>query len=286
MIARKSFLLLALLFGGVPSNLGFQSMRSPRNNNIISQTQNVVVLRSQSSASTAEPSSSYGDRRIKTRSRKVPSASYRSYKSPQGQEWINKSIEYYTKVMRKTEDESTSLISSKDERSRTAKRLYHAIQQVRSGNLNRAEHIYRRTISDIQKEDGGCANAELATTTLLLALVLQRMDNIQEARMVFHRFFRKVATSPHEEHDSCTQCTCTAKVLGAYALFEMKFGSVHRSIEVARQATQFDSELSTLFSWKQFRDIKRKRPPSVKRNAPTNAAPVVAELKKAVNLSP
>lgn len=65
--------------------------------------------------------------------------------------------------------------ASSDDQSRTAKRLYHAIQQIRSGNLNRAESIYRKTIRDINQmvsDDEGCRNAELATTTLLLALVL------------------------------------------------------------------------------------------------------------------
>ncbi|KAL7527063.1 hypothetical protein ACHAWF_006564, partial [Thalassiosira exigua] len=135
-------------------------------------------------------------------------------------------------------------------------RLYYAIQQVRSGNLSKAENIYRLTIRDIQKlaaeEEGECRNAELATTTLLLALVLQKMGDIGEARLVFHRFFKQAINMV--ENDPLTECACTAKVLGAYALFEMKFGSVHRSIEVARRASQFDDGLSKLFDWKQFRE--------------------------------
>lgn len=93
------------------------------------------------------------------------------------------------------------------QQSLTAKKLYHAIQQARSGNLNRAENIYRRTLEDIKNNsEDGCSNAELATTTLLLALVLQRMGDIGEASLVFHRFFRR-------EKDSLTECKCTAKVL-------------------------------------------------------------------------
>lgn len=182
-------------------------------------------------------------------------SSYSRYQSPRGQEWIKKSIEYYTKVMR---IEDSPMSRKSHEQSRTAKRLYHAIQQVRSGNLNRAENIYRKTIRDINDlaDTDECNNAELATTTLLLALVLQRMDNIGEARMVFHRFFRTVMSSA-EKHP-ISECACTGKVLGAYALFEMKFGSIHRSIEVARRATQFDGDLSVLFEWKQFREAKHK----------------------------
>lgn len=74
--------------------------------------------------------------------------------------------------------------------------------------------------------------------------------------MVFHRFFRTAVSvtevDPHHE------CRCTAKVLGAYALFEMKHGSIHRSVELARRAMHFDGELSKLFDWKQFRDAKKK----------------------------
>jgi len=177
-----------------------------------------------------------------------------AYVGPSGQEWISRSIEYYTKIMR---HDSVSEAVSTEEQSRTAKKLYHAIQQVRSGKLERAENIYRRTIQDIRRidQEEGCRNAELATTTLLLALVLQRMNNIPEARRVFHRFFRtaveKVKEEPHE-------CLCTAKVLGAYSLFEMRFGSIHRSFEIARQAIQFDSSLSKILDWKQFRDARTK----------------------------
>ena len=149
--------------------------------------------------------------------------------------------------------------------SRTAKKLYHAIQQVRSGNLSRAENIYRKTIEDIQKisreHDEECINAELATTTLLLALVLQRMGNTAEARLVFHRFFRSAMQTA--EKDPYTECVCTAKVLGAYALFEMKYGSVRRSIEVARRAAHFDNDLSKVLTWKRFRDAERKIVPRI-----------------------
>ena len=146
--------------------------------------------------------------------------------------------------------------ASSDEQSRTAKRLYHAIQQIRSGNLNRAESIYRKTISDLKQmasDEDDCRAAELATTTLLLALVLQRMGNVQETRLVYHRFFRKAM-----EKDPSAECACTAKVLGAYAKFEMKYGSEVRSYEVARRATQFDEDQSKLLRWKQFRDAKER----------------------------
>mmetsp|Transcript_36213 Transcript_36213/g.65205 ORF Transcript_36213/g.65205 Transcript_36213/m.65205 type:complete len:480 (-) Transcript_36213:81-1520(-) len=265
MLVKISFLLMTLLIKGVPSTFGFQS-RSP-NENFSPRYQ---------SPSTLPTTNFIQPRYNEERGMRTPtSVSYSSSQGPQGQEWINKSVEYYTKVMR-VEGRPLSA-SNRDEQSRIAKRLYHAIQQVRSGNLNRAEHIYRKTIQDINNEDG-CHNAELATTTLLLALVLQRMDNIGEARMVFHRFFRTAMSTT--EKDPFHECACTGKVLGAYALFEMRFGSVHRSIEVARRAMQFDGKLSKLFDWKQFRDAKQKISPSLRKDHNHNATPCsfVAEV--------
>jgi len=237
MLVNISFMLMTLVIQGVPSSLGFQSRSLFKNHRA------------------SHPSGLVTDNSISPKYEKnsnVRATTSVSYRSPQGQEWIDKSVEYYATVMR-TERGSSST-SSEEKQSLIAKRLYHAIQQVRSGNLSRAEHIYRKTIRDINED--GCSNADLATTTLLLALVLQRMGNIGEARMVFHRFFRTAMRSA--EKDPYHQCHCTGKILGAYALFEMRHGSVHRSFELARRASQFDETLSVILSWKQFRDAEKK----------------------------
>lgn len=188
MIAKKSFLLLlALVINGAEALLSSSS--APQH------------------ARFSTPHVRAAERSVRAPSSTALSSS--TYQGPQGQEWIQKSIEYYTKVMR-MEDPSSSQLSG-NEQSRVAKRLYYAIQQVRSGNLSKAENIYRLTIRDIQKlaaeEEGECRNAELATTTLLLALVLQRMDNIGEARLVFHRFFKQAINMA--ENDPFTECACT-----------------------------------------------------------------------------
>mmetsp|Transcript_13859 Transcript_13859/g.23650 ORF Transcript_13859/g.23650 Transcript_13859/m.23650 type:complete len:340 (-) Transcript_13859:487-1506(-) len=246
MISKKSYLLMTLLvFQQVSPNFSFQSISHNKSSQIHSRHPSALpsTVSIKPRHETVHPSK-----------KRAPPTSQHSSKFPQGQEWIKKSIEYYTIVMRN--NGASPSTSSKDEQSRLAKRLYHAIQQVRSGNLSRAENIYRKTIDDIRNE-GNCANAELATTTLLLALVLQRMDNIGEARMVFHRFFLQAVD--HIQKYPVHECACTARVLGAYALFEMRFGSVHRSIEIARRAKQFDNGLSVLFTWKQFRDAKKKK---------------------------
>ena len=187
----------------------------------------------------------------------------RARAGPEGEEWVAASVAYYAKVMRKHRGEALSPSLESAAEARLAFRLYHAIRQVQGGHLSRAEHIYRRTLRDIQREgEDGCSNAALATTTLLLALVLQRMGEVGEARLVFHRFFRTAmrtrrAAAASGEHED-RECACTGKVLGAYALFEMRHGSVHRSVEVARRAAQFDGQLATLFTWKQFRDARRR----------------------------
>jgi tetratricopeptide (TPR) repeat protein len=165
-----------------------------------------------------------------------------------GQEWIDASIEYYTKIMRGQEQHG-----AKDRR--TASKLYFALQNIRQGRYHRAEAVYRRALDEIERlnEDGQCENAKLASTTLLLALVLQRMGDIQEARNVFHKFFRFAMMETKQ--GPITECACSAKVLGAYALFEMKHGSKKKSLHLARQATNFDQSLSKLFDWKPFKEV-------------------------------
>jgi tetratricopeptide (TPR) repeat protein len=165
-----------------------------------------------------------------------------------GQEWIDASIEYYTKIMRGQEQHG-----GKDRR--TASKLYFALQNIRQGRYHRAEAVYRMALDEIERlnEDGQCENAKLASTTLLLALVLQRMGDIQEARNVFHKFFRFAMKDTKQ--GPITECACSAKVLGAYALFEMKHGSKKKSLHLARQATSFDQSLSKLFDWKPFKEV-------------------------------
>ena len=66
------------------------------------------------------------------------------------------------------------------------------------------------------------------------------------------------------ETDPFSECACTAKVLGAYAMFEMNYGSEVRSYEVARRATQFDEDQSKLVAleaicWYETCTILRKK---------------------------
>ena len=109
-----------------------------------------------------------------------------------------------------------------------------------------------------EDEEEGCDHAKLAVTTLLLALHLQRNkeENYrQNTRSVFLNFFRKVTSEQPEDH----KCACTAKVLQAFALFEMKQGNELKSYEIVQKAIQLDPELTPVLNWKQFRNAKARR---------------------------
>eukprot|EP00565_Helicotheca_tamesis_P009142 CAMPEP_0185730626 /NCGR_PEP_ID=MMETSP1171-20130828/10519_1 /TAXON_ID=374046 /ORGANISM="Helicotheca tamensis, Strain CCMP826" /LENGTH=256 /DNA_ID=CAMNT_0028399717 /DNA_START=192 /DNA_END=965 /DNA_ORIENTATION=+ len=175
-------------------------------------------------------------------------------------EWVDRSIRYYSTVMReqqRTDKAHMGLLGDGTE-DRTyvdmACRHYFALRKIKRGELRHAESIYRRTIQEIMdedSEDGGCDHARLAVSTLLLALLMQRMRDVKGTRSVFNNFFR-VAVIENGEKD----CACSAKVLQAYALFEMKQGHSIKSLELVTRAVQMDERLKPVLEWKQFRDVK------------------------------
>lgn len=178
-------------------------------------------------------------------------------------EWISRSVEYYSKVMREERRRNIGQVQTVDWESveyqedfhQLAKKHYFALRKIKSGQHRHAEIIYRRIIHELMKEDGvddhHCDHAKLAVTTLLLALHLQRMGNVKQTRSVFLNFFRVVVL----HSDAETECACSAKVLGAYALFEMKQGNSMKSLEIAQRAVQFDPSLEPVLQWKMFRDV-------------------------------
>lgn len=99
-----------------------------------------------------------------------------------------------------------------------AQRHYFALRKIKSGHLEHAESIYRRIIDEIKNHEGGCDHAKLAVSTLLLALLLQRRGDVKATRSVFLQFFKAAVI---ENQDEEKECACSAKVLQAYALFEM-----------------------------------------------------------------
>ena len=135
-----------------------------------------------------------------------------------------------------------------------ATKHYYARFLIKNGKLTLAEKIYRRIINELEAEDSeeNCDHAKLAVSTLLLALHMQRYDDVKATRAVFVNFFRRVALT--KEDDDEVKCSCSAKVLQAYALFEMKNGHSAKSLEIIQKAVRMDEELRPVLEWKQFRD--------------------------------
>lgn len=171
--------------------------------------------------------------------------------------WVNSSVEYYSKVMREERRKGLGQVSQnqnpvqQEEFILMAKRHYFALRKIKDGKPFHAEQIYRKIIDELShEEDGTCDHAKLAVTTLLLALLLQRLGDFEETRSVFLHFFR---ISILNQEDG-KECACSAKVLQAYALFEMKRGNPLKSLELVKRAIQFDKSLAPVLQWKQFRD--------------------------------
>mmetsp|Transcript_14109 Transcript_14109/g.21152 ORF Transcript_14109/g.21152 Transcript_14109/m.21152 type:complete len:281 (-) Transcript_14109:46-888(-) len=174
-------------------------------------------------------------------------------------EWIERSTAYYSTIMRNESRRARGQIKSNTLESHRsnfvmAKKLYFARNKIKSGSLSQAEIIYRKLIDELMEDDDEeCDHAQLAISTLLLALLLQRKQNITETRQVFDRFFSIIYRNIHEKE---SECTCSAKVFQAYALFEMKQGNVKKSYMLAKTAVRMDNELHPLLRWKQFRDAE------------------------------
>lgn len=173
-------------------------------------------------------------------------------------EWISRSMEYYSKVMREERRRNLGQVQDYDDPAyqeeflELAKKHYFALRKIKDGKPAHAERIYRRIILEIQneEEDEHCDHAQLAVTTLLLALHLQRTGAPpKRTRSVFLNFFRVAVVEGGED-----ECACSAKVLQAFALFEMKQGNSLKSLQLVQKAVQLDPTLRPVLKWKQFRD--------------------------------
>lgn len=188
-------------------------------------------------------------------------------------EWVHNSMAFYSTITREEKRRERNQIvspspSDEDELDSTvtAKILYFARHKIKNGKLNHAERIYRKHISDLLQNEDPCDHTQLATSVLLLTLLLQRKeDHVDETREAFLSFFRVVAEESLLEVDiedgeilsmDMKECTCSAKVIQAFALFEMKQGNVKRSYSLARMAVKMDEELEPILRWKQFREAK------------------------------
>lgn len=189
--------------------------------------------------------------------------------SQRKQAWITRSVEYYSTVMRQNREKTSSLDSSAASSSsgtmeqlvdpltdknfvELATKHYYARFLIKNGKLTLAEKIYRRIIDELEAEEEHCDNTKLAVSTLLLALHMQRFGDIKATRAVFVNFFRRVALTKEDEDE--VQCSCSGRVLQAYALFEMKNGHSAKSLEIIQKAVKMDEALKPVLEWKQFRD--------------------------------
>ena len=138
---------------------------------------------------------------------------------------------------------------------RLATNHYYARFLIKMGKWEFAEKIYRRIIDELTSEDDdNCDHTKLAVSTLLLALHMQRTGDVKATRAVFIDFFRRVALVEEDADEDVHKCSCSAKVLQAYALFEMKNGHSAKSLEIIQLAVKMDEELRPVLEWKQFRD--------------------------------
>lgn len=177
--------------------------------------------------------------------------------SQRKQAWITRSVEYYSTVMRQNREKTSSLDSLVDPLTdknfvELATKHYYARFLIKNGKLTLAEKIYRRIIDELEAEEEHCDNTKLAVSTLLLALHMQRFNDVKATRAVFVNFFRRVALTKEDEDE--VQCSCSGRVLQAYALFEMKNGHSAKSLEIIQKAVKMDEALKPVLEWKQFRD--------------------------------
>eukprot|EP00978_Attheya_sp_CCMP212_P023458 scaffold71919_cov45-Attheya_sp.AAC.1 len=177
-------------------------------------------------------------------------------------EWINRSVRYYSTVMREEQRRRNGQLKVDLEQEievenkfvEMATKHYFAIRKVKNGELKHAEGLYRRIINELSTEDEGhCDHAKLAVSTLLLSLLLQRMGDVKGTRSVFLNFFRLITLSQEEDED--VECACSAKVMQAFGLFEMKQGNKRKSLELVTRAVKLDKTLAPVLLWKHFRDV-------------------------------
>ena len=142
-----------------------------------------------------------------------------------------------------------------------ATKHYYARLLIKMGKWSYAEKLYRRIIDELTAEgadDQECDHTKLAVSTLLLALHVQRTGDVKATRAVFLNFFRRVNQKEEErkenDNEEVHKCSCSAKVLQAYALFEMKNGHSAKSLEIIQRAVRMDESLHPVLGWKQFRD--------------------------------
>ena len=162
--------------------------------------------------------------------------------------WIQNSLSYYNTISRG----STEVVQSNPKFLRNAMENYFALEKVKNGQTHHAETIYRRLVDELtpheQKEEG-CLSS-LAIPSLLLGLLLQREERYDDARTVFEAFSRHLVESGEIDRN----CSCSARVLQAHALFEMKQSNPQKAVQLILQAARMDKKVRPVLRWHQFQE--------------------------------
>jgi tetratricopeptide (TPR) repeat protein len=175
--------------------------------------------------------------------------------------WLDQSLLYYSKVMREERRRALGQLTVTEDATNEhpeyitlAEHHYFALRKVKDGKPHHAERIYRRILQQLQRDEAEhkCDQAPRAVTTLLLALHMQRTGDAKKTRAVFVQFLRDI-----QDHQG--ECACSAKVLQAFALFEMKQGNELKSLELVQQAIGLDPSLQPILNWQQFRRVQARR---------------------------
>lgn len=189
-------------------------------------------------------------------------------------EWINNSLQYYNRITRGAEHVQQSPTYLK-----SAMENYFAREKIKKNKPEHAESIYRRLIKDehtthhagaiaaavvgVKEEEHECDFSNLAVPTLLLGLLLQREGRFNDARIVFEGFSHVLeeASNANANNDGVSRagthihmCCCSARVLQAHALFEMKQDNPLKAVELIISAVKMDKKLRPVLRWKLFKD--------------------------------
>jgi hypothetical protein len=191
-------------------------------------------------------------------------------------EWINNSLQYYNRITRGAEHVQQSPTYLK-----SAMENYFAREKIKKNKPQHAESIYRRLImdehtthhagaiaaavvGDVKEGDElehECDFSNLAVPTLLLGLLLQREGRFNDARIVFEGFSHVLEEASNANNANSNgnskhihMCCCSARVLQAHALFEMKQDNPIKSAELIISAVRMDKNLRPVLRWKLFKD--------------------------------
>jgi hypothetical protein len=191
-------------------------------------------------------------------------------------EWISNSLQYYNRITRGAEHVQQSPTYLK-----SAMENYFAREKIKKNKPQHAESIYRRLITDehttlyhagaiaaavvgVNEEEHECDFSNLAVPTLLLGLLLQREGRFNDARIVFEGFSHVLEEASNANANNANNggsagththmCCCSARVLQAHALFEMKQENPIKAVELIISAVKMDRNLRPVLRWKLFKD--------------------------------